>query len=147
MPLLGFGDFLHDGISLPQQAPHVPAKHKDLRQAPKDRQWRGEAKYVPHLRHIGRQRPENMIVLHRLEGPLNHGVLKVHWSIHRSDLACQTLPDTKVLRAPRHTLPEVDQAGDAAALSNRRLAPMNISGEVRLDAAGQVEAALDRRTD
>jgi hypothetical protein len=73
--------------------------------------------------------------------------LKVHWSIHRSDLARQTPPETKLLRAPGHTLPEVDQAGDAAALSNRRLAPMNISGEVRLDAAGQVEAALDRRTD
>jgi len=147
LPLLGFGDSLQDGISLTQQALHVPAKHKDLHQAPKDRQWRGEAKHVFHLRQIGRQRPENMIVLHGVEGALNHGVLKVHGSIHRGDLARQTLPDGKVLRPPGHTLAEIDQAGAAAALNNRRLAPMNISGEVRLDAASQIEAAPDRCTD
>ena len=83
-------------------------------------------------------------MLHEAEWPADHAVLKVVRAIHGRDFAREIPANAEVARAPRDALAEIEQTGRDAARGDGRLAPVDVSGEMHLDAAREIEAALNR---
>lgn len=85
-----------------------------------------------------------MIVFKRPKRPANHLVLKISRAIHRSNLARELLPDTKMFRAPRHLIPQPNQA--RSHTRHRALARFSSALNMQVNAPRQVETPFDRST-
>jgi hypothetical protein len=57
------------------------------------------------------------------------------------------VPDAEMFSAPGDALVEADQAGRDSFGGDGLFAPMNISGEMDLDAAGEIETSFDGGAD
>jgi hypothetical protein len=124
----------------PQQALHVLTKHSGLGHAAEDRQRRGETKGVFHFGRIARKNSKEMIVFHETERSAKHAVLKIDGPVHGRDFAEELLPEAKMLRSPVDALPQTYQARGDTGVRDGGFAPMDVSEEMHLDAASQVEA-------
>jgi hypothetical protein len=84
-------------------------------------------------------------MLHELEGPLDHCVLKVPGGIKSRNLAGKVLTDAKVFGLPPHRFAQTDESGRDSA--DRPLTRLFGAQQMYFDAAGKVKASLNGRGD
>jgi hypothetical protein len=155
----GFGNLLDYGVAFVEERLHVAAEDKGLRNATEQGDGRGEAEDVMHGgewgRAVGEDRLEVMIVLHGVEGAVDHGVLEAVRRVVRGDPAGEALADEEMACLPGDGVAEGEQARGGVAgprawsrgQRNGRFAEVDVAGEVDFDGAGEVETAFDRSGD
>jgi len=129
---------------LAKQGLHIPAEKKRFGQNSEDRQWGRKAENIFHLCFTRGQRSKNVIVLHEPEGAPNHCVLETGRRLQSGNFACERLPESEVLGPPSDTLSQADQSGCDSSRRHSHFTGMQISGQMRLDAPSEIEAAFDR---
>ena len=83
-----------------------------------------------------------MVVAHRSKRAVAHRVLEISRLLKACNDAGEIPPDGEVAGAPGYARAEAEEPGGNAVHGQRGFAPMDIAGEVHLDAAGQIKAAL-----
>jgi hypothetical protein len=144
-PLLRLGDALHNRVPLREQSTHVAREERRFGDPAEQTERRLEVEDVAHDRPAGAVRHEPVIVVDSPERPRHHRVAEVARPLERSDPARQPLPNAEVRRLPGDTLSKANQARRDAR--DRSLSTRTKRVLVEVDAARQVEAALDRRSD
>ena len=84
-----------------------------------------------------------VIVRHEPKDAVNHPVLKVNWPIHGGDLTGEVVPDTKVLRPPRNSLPHADQTGGDSGQSYGCFSVMDVTGKMNFNTSREIETSID----
>ena len=87
LPLCGFGDLFDYGVAFEEKSSHVATQDGHFGDAAKNWERGGEAEDVFHLGGAGGQGSKVMIVLHGVEGAVNHRVLEVGGWLQGSDFA------------------------------------------------------------
>jgi len=87
-----------------EKSTHISLEEQVLCDDPKYWKRSRKRELVTHLSLTRRNRLEKVIMLHELEGSLNHCVLEIVRRVEGRDLACQILTHTEVLGAPPYEI-------------------------------------------
>lgn len=90
---------------------------------------------------------EEVVGLHGAKDAFAHGDLEIYGSGERGGFAGEVLPHAEVLCAPDDLLMEADEAGGDAACREGLLAGVDVGEQMDLNAAREVEAAVDGRVE
>lgn len=142
-PLRGLRELLDYGASFQQEHAHVSPKDEEFRDSSKDWELRGDSKDVGDFGPVAGQLAEVVVVLHGAEGAVEHGVLKEDWWIEAGDASGEGLLKGEVAGAPGDLLAHADEACGLAGEGYCGLTAVNVIEQANLDAAGEVEAAVD----
>lgn len=149
-PVFRLGDLLDDRVAFDQKSAHVAAQDEAFGKPAQRAERRGDAEVVAHFGArfavgVGVERAEMVIVLHGMERPAQHRVLKVIGPVERGDGAGQMLADAKVTGAPCDLLAGADESGARAC--GGLLAGVRVAEQMDFDGARQIEAARDGSVD
>ncbi|EEF62643.1 hypothetical protein Cflav_PD5278 [Pedosphaera parvula Ellin514] len=107
-PLLRFGNFFNDFVSLLKKATHVSFQHEVVDHEAQDSERAFEIEDILHGGY-GAIGFEVVIVVEMSEGAADEGIAKVMWTVVLRDATCQFLPDAKMSSAPGHFFSQRNQ--------------------------------------
>ena len=136
---------LEERVAGAEQLTHVAREHERVDHAAEPSEGGVEVEAIAHDGAATRIEVKPMIVIEAAKGAIDHRVTEVDWALKRGDATRQSLPHAEMCRFPSDGFAEADQpARDArygALLGGVQGALMKV------DAAGEVEAALRRGVD
>lgn len=140
------GRFLGGGFQVPvavlQKLAQMPADHDHVCQPSEDTPGHRVLEAISHEGEAVRLRLEEMIVLHLLEGPRDHLVTEVTWTVEGRDAAGETQPHSKVPCFPSHL---VTRPQESARDAPDRTFPRWRGGfQVSVDRSGEIEDDVRR---
>ena len=147
LPAVGFGYLLDDRVAFAQEVAHIAVEDESFGNDSNHGDGCGVAEDVAHLGEAVGEFEEEVVVLHPCERAGEHRVLEGVGRIELRDVAGESLADTEVASLPCHLVAEPEEAGRTAVERDCQLAEVDVTQDVDLYRAGQVEAEFDGSVD